>query len=151
MTDASDISPADIVCAREFTQSTGGRERIVLVRVLRPVPAGDHVACEYRIVGLGSHLDLADEQPFVARALGVDSMQALFLAFEGLRLALAPFERDLTWVQQTGYHGIPLMVSLSNDYGAEFRAKIEDLVQRETQDFLVKKYGTKIITAPRTT
>ncbi len=126
---------ADVLCRRELTRIVGDRECAVTLTVLRPVPEGDHFACEFRIDGLGSRLDSTDELPHIVPARGVDSMQALLIAFEAMRSALRPFASELAWLGMQGEHGIPLIVPFLPGESAEFHAKIEAAVDREAERF----------------
>jgi hypothetical protein len=62
----------------------------VTIRIRRPVKSGEDYDCEYEIRGLGE----VDLQP----AHGVDALQALLLAIQGLRDHLRPYRGRLSWL-----------------------------------------------------
>jgi hypothetical protein len=86
-------------------------------------------ACPYQIVGL--------EEERVRRALGEDSIQALHLALEGIRMDLKPFESQLTWTGQPGDLFLPEYVPYS--YGTKFAKQLSALIQEE-----VRREGRRI-------
>jgi hypothetical protein len=79
--------------------------------------------CPYRVRGLG--------RTKVGRALGGDSVQALQLAFEAVRLELEPHAAILTWYGACGETGFPQYVPYS--FGGRFRKRLETLVNREIE------------------
>jgi hypothetical protein len=79
--------------------------------------------CPYRVRGLG--------RGKIGRALGEDSVQALQLAFEAVRLELEPHAAILTWYGQPGETGFPQYVPYS--LGGRFRMRLEAMVNREIE------------------
>ena len=79
--------------------------------------------CPYRVRGLG--------RVRVGRALGEDSVQALQLAFEAVRLELEPHAATLTWYGEPGETGFPQCVPYT--FGGRFRKRLEDIVSREIE------------------
>jgi|SRR5688572_6929616 len=79
--------------------------------------------CPYFVRGLG--------RAKVGRALGEDSVQALQLAFEALRLEHEPHAAILTWYGELGETGFPQYVPYA--FGARFRKRLEAMVNREIE------------------
>lgn len=79
--------------------------------------------CRYRVRGLG--------RVKISRALGEDSVQALQLAFEAVRLELEPHAAILTWYGARGEIGFPQYVPYT--FGARFRKRLEVIVSREIE------------------
>ena len=77
----------------------------------------------YRVRGLG--------RVKIGRALGEDSVQALQLAFEAVRLELEPHAAILTWFGELGETGFPQYVPYI--FGARFRKRLEAMVNREIE------------------
>ncbi len=64
-------------------------------------------------------------------AYGVDAIQAVILALEGIRGILETSARQLTWVGEAGNTGFPRIVA---DLGSpRLRKRIEQLVNREVE------------------
>jgi hypothetical protein len=76
--------------------------------------------CPYRVRGLG--------RVKVGRALGEDSVQALQLVFEAVRLELEPHAATLTWYGEPGETGFPQYVPYT--FGGRFRKRLEAMVNR---------------------
>jgi hypothetical protein len=79
--------------------------------------------CPYRVRGLG--------RAKIGRALGEDSVQALQLAFEAVRLELEPHAAILAWYGARGETGFPQYVPYT--LGARLRKRLEILVNREIE------------------
>ncbi|HEU4690981.1 MAG TPA: hypothetical protein VFS23_21580 [Vicinamibacterales bacterium] len=79
--------------------------------------------CPYRIRGLG--------RPKVGCAFGEDSIQALQLSFEAVRLELAPYAHGLEWFGALGETGFPQFVPYS--LGAAFTRRVNGIVEREVE------------------
>src|SRR5687768_10394168 len=77
--------------ARRILDRTDGRRGKVIVRIGQPVQIGeDEWACPYAISGIGLR--------GFKRSFGVDALQSLMMAIEGVRTALAPHRSCLTWL-----------------------------------------------------
>ncbi len=101
------------------------REVVVTIGKPRPDPSGDW-RCSFRIRGI------SDDRRRVAR--GLDALQALLLAVEGAREALAASDLVLLWEGgEAGDTGLPRTVP--QYYGLDFARKIERYIDRETQKF----------------
>ena len=79
--------------------------------------------CPYRVRGLG--------RIRIGRALGEDSVQALQLAFEAVRLELEPHVAALSWYGMAGETGFPHYVPYA--LGARFRKRLETVLSREIE------------------
>ena len=79
--------------------------------------------CPYRVRGLG--------RVKIGRALGEDTVQALQLAFEAVRLELEPHAAILTWYGELGETGFPQFVPYT--LGVRFRKRLEAIVNREIE------------------
>ena len=78
-----------ILGERTLVPADGGRGRLVVsLGIPRPTPGHDDWGCPFRIKGLG--IDR------VEYAYGIDSLQALTNAFEGIRYVLDRLERPVT-------------------------------------------------------
>lgn len=88
-------------------------------------PPRDWIA-EFEILGL-------DEQT-LDRAIGVDEMQAMLLATQGLRLRLEALGPELHFLGRAGDSGIPRLITTS--YGLEFAQRAEQLVDDEAARFV---------------
>ncbi len=79
----------EVVACRTITLE-GADQRPVHVQIERPMLAKGRYECKFSIAGLS--------QPFVSRSVGIDSVQALWLALQmvGTRLYTSPeFEANL--------------------------------------------------------
>src|SRR3712207_1676313 len=86
---------------------------------------GDYF-CPYTLEGLG------DQK--ASEAWGMDSMQALQNALQGIRLALTPHANTLSWAGgQEGWLGFPKVIP--DLFGPTFTLRLEKLVERETDRF----------------
>jgi hypothetical protein len=110
------------IATRTLAWHDGDDMREVVVRVWAPVPEGDNYVCDFAIDGL--------PEPVRSSAGGVDSLQALIVAFAGLRAMLEPHSPSLSWLDDRGEHGIPQQIvsALSVD-----RRRLEHLVAAENQ------------------
>ena len=79
--------------------------------------------CRYRVRGVG--------RTKVGRALGEDSVQALQLVFEAVRVELEPHSPTLAWYGEPGETGFPYYVPYS--LGGRFRKRLEAMVSREIE------------------
>ncbi len=98
--------------------------RPVVLEIDAPVPRrSGEWTCAYRIRGIG--------RTRAGRVSGGDGIQALQLAFAGLRQALEPFAATLTWTGESGELGLP--EPIPDYFGGEFRRRLERLVRQETE------------------
>ena len=81
------------ICARSYEHTLGGERREIVVRIWRPVPRDDsqeYFECRFEIEGL--------PEPVGANAAGVDSMQALVCAMQGVHFKLRSLGKSLTFM-----------------------------------------------------
>ena len=79
--------------------------------------------CPYRVRGLG--------RIKVGSALGEDSVQALQLAFEAVRLELEPYGAAVSWYGVAGETGFPHYVPYA--FGTRVRKRLEAVLRREIE------------------
>lgn len=108
------------IATREIWIAETGAPVTVSVGAPRPDKRGDWV-CPYRITGLAS--------PVSDAAIGVDGVQALILAFEGIRRTLEAYPAEFSWVGEEGDHGFPRTVLTV--FGREFAARIGGVMDEE--------------------
>jgi hypothetical protein len=100
-----------------------GREIVIsigLPRPYRPSKSGDW-ECPFLIEGIG--------EPKVETACGVDSLQALILAIEGLRVRLEQTGRNFVWLDPNMGVDIPLYVP--SVYGKRLVERVSRAIERE--------------------
>jgi hypothetical protein len=116
-----------IAASRGLTDAKNPRRRIVVaLGVPRQVDFMEW-ECKIHIDGL---------EPIAHQTFGVDSMQALLLGVEALRMSLKRSPYRLAWLGDSTFYpagGIPRQVS--GDLGEEFDARIEKLIEREKEPF----------------
>jgi hypothetical protein len=93
--------------------------RDVWVRIGAPRPSGGDWRCPYAITGLG--------QTIVAESMGVDSMQALQLAFAWIRSYLTPKKSSLVWLRKGDGLGFPRQVP--ENLGQALEDQVERLIE----------------------
>jgi hypothetical protein len=108
-----------IVAERRLQRRAGGE---VLAVIGEPRQSGANWECQCAVLGL--------EEVITGVSHGVDSMQALQLAFAWLREALAPHRAALLWLAE----GVPLGFprQLPEDIPG-LEDQVETLIQREEQ------------------
>lgn len=120
----------DVICSRRLTRRdiNGDGDHVVTVRIGKPKKERQSWACPFHISGLGFKKPLF--------AYGEDAVQALVMAFEGVRVTLKKNESLFTWVGEEGDSGFPMLV----DGGADlsFTKHLEGLVEREKERFWKK-------------
>ena len=115
---------APIVAERQLQIVGTGNIVTVLLRSPRPHPEGDW-ECSFTISGLAT--------PVSDSAYGVDAMQALMLALEGIRLALEAAPETFSWEGEEGDAGFPRFIP--KFFGPEFSAHVGRLLDTELLRF----------------
>ncbi len=111
------------IATRMLAWHDGDDMRQVVVRVWAPVAVGDdRYVCDFAIDGL--------PDPVRSSAGGIDSMQALLVAFTGVRAKLEPHAPSLSWLQERGEHGVPQQI---DSVSPEARKRLEQLVDSENK------------------
>jgi len=113
----------------------GSPRKIVVVTLARPRKAtnGDWV-CPYQIRGLATGR--------IQYAHGVDAVQALLLAFEGIRTQLSRTKKRLSWEGgEPGDTGFTRFVPTF--FGLEFSKRLDQMIAREVDRFARKAKSVK--------
>lgn len=124
----------EFICARELTVGSADVKQTVSVMLGKPraVSEGEFV-CPFQITGTGA----ADVQ----YAHGIDCLQALLMAIEGIRTSLEKSGLKFTWAGgEAGEHGIPRFVPAF--FGAEFSRRIEKMIDHELHQFAARRSAT---------
>lgn len=105
----------------------GRKKRQLTVRIGAPKRAEDvDWVCPYQIAGL--------RDSRVDAAYGVDALQALMMALEGIRVRLEKAGGGCTWVGgEEGDAGFPRLVP--SYFGAAFATRINQQIDRELERF----------------
>lgn len=111
-----------VIATRELVRSDAGSKVTIELYEPRRRPTGEF-ECPYRIRGLG--------RPRRGRAYGEDSIQALQLSFEAVRLELEPYAEGLEWFGAPGETGFPRFVPYG--MGRALTKRINALVDREVE------------------
>jgi hypothetical protein len=108
-------------------QLEGDLSKKVLLSIYAPEQVSEgEWRCGFQVTGLGN------DQPSYAH--GNDGVQALILAVEGLRVALADSGARLAWAGgEPGDHGIPRFIPAV--FGFAFSRRLEQMVEREVEKF----------------
>jgi hypothetical protein len=109
-----------VIARRELARVGSSRPVMVEIGKPRRRRTGEW-ACPYRIRGLG--------HAAVKHAYGEDAVQALQLAFDGVRVHLEPHGTRLSWVGEAGFTGFPRFVPYS--FGRAFSRRVERFIERE--------------------
>ena len=113
------------VVARRILSEQGvvGRKIAVSIGMPRPDPLkGGDWECPFLIEGVG--------KSEVQKAFGVDSLQALIIAIQGIRAGLEQTERNLFWIDPEIGSDIPLTVPTV--WGKQLVDRVRLAIERET-------------------
>lgn len=113
-----------IIAIRDLRVAEGGTVATVILRTPQPDDEGEW-ECRFTISGLAN--------PVFQSAYGIDAMQALILAIESIRLALAAAPESLSWEGENGDPGFPRFVPTY--FGPEFSAHISRIIDAESARF----------------
>ncbi|WP_373691650.1 DUF6968 family protein [Hyalangium versicolor] len=121
------VAARGAIIAERVLTVVGSKAR-VHVRIGKPKKdrsSGDYT-CLFSIEGLG--------EPLVQQSWGIDAIQALQLAMQGIRKALLPHVKRLRWGgSEAGGLGFPMAIPES--FGVKFSRRVERMVQLETDRF----------------
>ena len=139
MTPRADEKKADATAGIVATRTLKRRDgKLVALRVHMPVrePGNDWVCTISERVG-------RQAPRAIVNARGIDSVQALLVAFIALRKVLAKDDHKLTWLGEPGALGLPL-VTLDDD--PDFLNIIEALIESEyaRRSFALKRMRTAL-------
>lgn len=110
------------VIARRRYRDLSNRGRPVEVRVGAPRRSGRDWKCAFQVLGL--------QDDSVEDAFGVDGVQALLQAFEGVRAKLKRSSAHLAWPGgEDGDAGIPAQVPTA--LGLQFAKQVERYIERQ--------------------
>lgn len=137
-----------------------GEEHDVVIRLWAPELVGEgppgspghEMSCKFTIDGL--------PKPVENSGPGIDSLSALISALTGIRYILLPYRESLSWLDQDGDFGVPLLVHF---FDREETRYLEKIVENEIEHFLevaarphalsmkkwMKEYGVEPIVRPR--
>lgn len=117
----------EVIGIRRLDKEERQKKSIITVTMGRPRQRSDgDWECPFRITGLKTQY-----------GYGVDSIQALSTALEGIRAVLSQKESQLSWLGgERGYTGFDRLVTTS--LGAKFTKKINQVIDREIITFVNK-------------
>jgi hypothetical protein len=113
------------VIARRILSEEGvvGRQVVVSIGLPRPDPLeGGDWECPFLIEGVA--------RSEVQKAFGVDSMQALILAIQGIRATLEQTGRSFFWVDPE--IGVDFPLNVPTTWGKQFVERVRLAIERET-------------------
>jgi hypothetical protein len=116
------------IATRHLTWTDDDGTREVRVRIWAPVRAEAYRndwLCDFAIDGL--------PEPVRAHAVGIDSVQALQMAFAGIRFHLEPFSGYLSFLEERGEHHFPMFVHF---YDSDKRRELERLVEATIAEYV---------------
>jgi hypothetical protein len=114
------------ICTRRFTADVKGKRRFALAKIGQPEKSGRDWACKLFISNVGM------KEPMLV--YGVDQMQAILLAFEGVLTALRNSGTEWGWIHgDKGDIGVPRFVP--RGFGRRFASKLESIIDAETNKF----------------
>jgi hypothetical protein len=112
------------ICTRRFVAETRGKRRFAIAKIGRPQKSGKDWACRIVISNIGM------TDPLLA--YGVDPMQAVILALEGVRVTLSNTGTSWRWIHaEPDETGIPKFVPIG--FGRKFASHLESLIDAETE------------------
>jgi len=119
------------MATRELVWHDGNEKRPVLIRVWSPVEFDGEFLCDFAIDGL--------PEPVRSYARGFDFLDALMTLSSALRTALHSYRKDISWLGERGFDGIPYVVSM---YDKGEQRYLEQLVETEIDHYLeVSKFS----------
>ncbi len=114
------------ICTRRFTADVKGKRRFATAKIGRPGKSGRDWACKLVISNVGM------KEPMLV--YGVDQMQAILLAFEGVLTTLRNSGTEWRWIHgEKSEIGIPRFVP--GGFGRAFASRLESIIDVETNKF----------------
>lgn len=114
------------ICTRRFIADEKGKHRFATAKIGRPERSGRDWSCNLSISNVGM------KEPMLV--YGVDEMQAILLAFEGVLTILRNSGTDWSWIHgEKGDIGVPRFVP--GGFGRRFASKLESIIDAETNRF----------------
>lgn len=114
---------------RELVDPTDATVKVVIQLGYPEIRTPDEWACPFRIVGLGAEI--------YEYGIGVDALQAIMTALEGIAVFLRESGRTLSWIGMPGETGIRRQIPIS--MGAEFANEIEAHIDAKIESFVKEK------------
>jgi hypothetical protein len=120
--------PFGEVIGRRRLQVMGARRQVVTVSLGKPRRTQGTLdwECPFRISGAGVNL--------VEYGYGIDSMQALATALEGIRYMLDKTGKPLSWAEMDGETGFQRWIPFWGD--SVERRRLERLIEREMRSYV---------------
>jgi len=114
------------ICTRRFTAEVNGKRRFAIAKIGPPVKSGRDWACKLFVSNAGM------KEPMLV--YGVDQMQAILLAFEGVLTTLRNSGIEWRWIHgEKGDIGVPRFVP--SGFGRRFASRLESIIDAETNKF----------------
>ena len=114
---------------RRFTANVKGKRKFATAKIGRPVKSGADWACRIFVSNVGM------KEPI--RVYGLDQMQVIILALEGVLTTLRNCGVEWRWVHgEKDDLGIPRFVP--GGFGRGFAARLESIIDAETAKFAAK-------------
>jgi hypothetical protein len=123
---------SSVIAARDVRVDDQDSVVTIALRAPSPDPEGDW-ECTYTIDGL--------DIPHVGSAKGIDSVQALTMALEGIRVVLERSGKSFSWEGGDGDAGFPRFVPMA--FGSEFSAALNRTIDQEVvkhSEWLEQRY-----------
>jgi hypothetical protein len=122
----------ETIAERQFLSHGTVPPTPVTVRVFAPRRVDGSWVCDFAIIGA---------KTISNSAFGEDSMQALQMALEGLRVLLASADAPLSWCGQVGFLGLPMSVPIS--YGLVVQRELEEILVREERRIIERELDAR--------
>lgn len=119
----SDQRKSRVLASRELQGGDEGRTVTVALGFPERDPQGPDWMCPFHITGL--------DKTIASAGYGVDTLQALIVALERIRIELEGTGLTFSWLGIAGETGIPRLVPMA--FGPEFAARISRHIDREVE------------------
>lgn len=122
-----------VVASRVITLRNSRAQKITISigRPRRSLPSSWQ--CSYLIKGMGA--------PIIGRAGGVDALQALLMAIEGVRVTLERTGHRFVWLDPENGLGIPFLVPLV--HGKSVEDRVREVIDQARAEFEKKAINDK--------
>lgn len=122
-----------VVASRTFTQQNGRTRKVKVSIGLPRRLLRASWECRFLIEGIGA--------PIVGRAGGVDTLQALLQAVEGVRVNLEQTGHCFVWLNAKDGLGIPFLIPLS--HGKSLEDRVRKLIAKDLAEWEEKTSNYK--------
>ena len=114
-----------VIAVRELRDVNSSRRVVIKIGKPRRTKVAEWI-CPYSLIGLGSRE--------VQYAYGIDALQAIFMAFEGVRGTLEVSGKHLKWAGgEAGDIGLPR--AIPGFFGVKFSRKLDRMIEKEVTRF----------------